>query len=223
MFNFRPQLLLLYLIVGGIGLALYNGGPNWEAAAKVLRNGVVVTWLVSLLNIVAGNRLGRLLGIRPRHLLGLLGIVFSPFLHRDIGHLIANTVPFLVLGWLILLQDTIQGSSDFYVITATILLIGGLGTWIFGRDAIHLGASGLVFGYIGFLLAGLYVGPTILTLGFALIVFWMYGNQLWGMLPSSSEKAVSWEGHLFGFVGGIVAGVRPDLLAGLLRRLGDAL
>ena len=127
MFNFRPQLLLLYLIVGGIVLALYNGDPNWEASAKVLRDGVVVTWLVSLLNIVVGNGLGRLLGIRPRHLLGLLGIVFSPFLHRDIGHLIANTVPFLVLGWLILLQDKIQGSSDFYVITASILLIGEAG------------------------------------------------------------------------------------------------
>ncbi|MGB3297780.1 MAG: rhomboid family intramembrane serine protease [Phormidesmis sp.] len=223
MFNFKPQLLLLYLIVGGIALALYNGDPNWKATAEVLRNGVVITWLISLINILLGNRLGRLLGIRPRHLLGLLGIVCSPFLHRDIKHLMANTVPFLVLGWLILLQDKIQGSSGFYTITVTILLVGGLGTWLFGRDAIHLGASGLVFGYIGFLLAGLYVGPTILTLGFALIVFWMYGNQLWGMLPQSSEKAVSWEGHLFGFAGGIVAGIRPDLLSELWERMSSAL
>jgi membrane associated rhomboid family serine protease len=207
----KSRVLVLYLILGGIGLALYRSDPSWKATAEVLRNSVMATWLISLINIVLfRNRLGRLLGIRPRQMQGLLGVAFSPFLHRDIRHLVANTVPFLVLGWLVLLQDGIDGNRDFYVITATILLVGGLGTWMFGRDAVHLGASGLVFGYIGFLLAGVYVGPTILTLGFALLVFWMYGHQLWGMLPSSRADAVSWEGHLFGFVGGIVAGVNPD-------------
>jgi len=130
-----------------------------------------------------------------------------------------NTVPFLVLGWLVLLQREIQGNSDFLAVTLTIVLIGGLGTWLLGRDAIHLGASGLVFGYIGFLLAGAYVGPTVLTLGLAIIVFWMYGSQLWGMLPRTSEDRVSWEGHLFGFAGGIVAGLEP----GLLGRVGERL
>lgn len=224
MFNNKSQVLVLYLILGGILLALYTSEPTWKATAEVLRDSVIATWLVSLLNIVLlGNGLGRLFGIRPRQLQGLLGIVFSPFLHRDFGHLVANTVPFLVLGWLVLLQDGIQGTSDFYAITMTILLVGGLGTWLFGRDAVHLGASGLVFGYIGFLLAGAYVGPTILTLGFALLVFWMYGNQLWGMLPSSREDAVSWEGHLFGFVGGIFAGINPDFLATLSDLLNELL
>ncbi len=224
MFNPKSQILVLYLILGGIVLALYTSDPSWKATAEVLRDSVILTWLVSLINILLlGNGLGRLLGIRPRQFQGLLGIVFSPFLHRDLGHLIANTVPFLVLGWLVLLQDGIGSNSDFYAITMTILLVGGLGNWIFGRDAVHLGASGLVFGYIGFLLAGAYIGPTVLTLGFALLVFWMYGNQLWGMLPSSRENAVSWEGHLFGFVGGIVAGVNPDFLATLSNQLGKLL
>lgn len=210
MFNAKLQILLLYLILGGIVLSLYASDPAWKSIAEVLRDSVILTWMVSLMNmLLLGNGLGRLLGIRPRQPLGLLGIAFSPLLHRDIGHLVANTLPFLVLGWLVLLQ----GETDFYSITVTILLIGGLGTWLFGRDAIHLGASGLIFGYIGFLLISGYIGPTLLTVGFALIVFLMYGNQLWAMLPRSSETTTSWEGHLFGFAGGIVAGTQPDFLA----------
>lgn len=212
MFDNRPQFLLLCLILGGIILSLYSASPDWYSQAAVLRDSVILTWAVSLLNLVVGNGLGRLLGIRPRQLIGLLGIVFSPLLHRSLGHLLANTIPFLVLGWLVLLQGRFQGQSDFYAVTVTILLIGGLGTWLFGREAIHLGASGLIFGYIGFLLISGYAEATLLTIGFALVVFLMYGNQLWSMLPSSNETTISWEGHLFGFAGGIVAGVRPDWL-----------
>lgn len=223
-FGFQSRSVVLCLILGGLLLALYASDPAWQSTAEVLRNGVVLTWMISLVNIVLpGHGLGKVFGIRPRHLIGLLGVVFSPLLHRDLSHLIANTVPFLVLGWLVLLQGEIQGGTDFYTITATILLIGGLGTWLFGREAIHLGASGLIFGYIGFLLAGAYVGPTLLTLGLAAVVFWIYGAQLWGMMPSSSEDRVSWEGHLFGFAGGVVAGVRPDFLAEVVMRVGDRL
>lgn len=221
MINIKPQSLLLTLLIAGVVASLFYGGNSaWQVNVEVLRDSVILTWIVSLVNIlILGNGLGRLLGIRPRRLIGLLGIVFSPLLHRDIGHLIANTLPFLVLGWLILLQGGLQGGSEngveFYTITATILLIGGFGTWLLGREAIHLGASGLIFGYIGFLLAQGYVGPTALTIGLALIVFMIYGSQLWSMLPSTNEERVSWEGHLFGFVGGIVAGVYPEFLAAL--------
>ncbi len=220
MSSFKPQTFLLYLTVGTLVLALYASDPAWKSTAQVLRDSIVATWSLSLLNFgLLNNGLGRLLGIRPRQLWGLVGIVCSPFLHRDFGHLIANTVPFMVLGWLILLQSEIQGTSDFYAITLTIAVIGGLGTWLFGREAIHVGASGLVFGYIGFLLVGAYIGPTVITLGLALIVFWIYGSQLWGMLPSSTEETVSWEGHLFGFAGGIIAGLEPGLLEKVSARL----
>lgn len=224
MINIKPQSLLLTLLIVGVVVSLFADHSTWQANVEVLRDSVILTWIVSLVNIlVLGNGLGRMLGIRPRTLIGLLGIVFSPLLHRDIGHLIANTVPFLVLGWLVLLQGSLQGgsengiasSSGFYAITVTILLIGGFGTWLLGRKAIHLGASGLIFGYIGFLLAQGYVGPTALTIGLALIVFTVYGSQLWGMLPSASEERVSWEGHLFGFIGGIVAGIYPEFLTAL--------
>ena len=214
MFNSKLQFLLLYLIVGGVIVTMYNTDASWQQSAQILRDCVILTWAVSIMNmLLLGNGLARIFGIRPRQPVGLLGIPFSPLLHRDLGHLIANTLPFLVLGWFILLQGELQGNGDFYTVTVTILLIGGLGTWLFGRNAIHLGASGLIFGYIGFLLINGYAVPTLLTVGFAIIVFLMYGSQLWSMMPSSNENTVSWEGHLFGFVGGVVAGLRPDLLA----------
>ncbi|MEL6160449.1 MAG: rhomboid family intramembrane serine protease [Cyanobacteria bacterium J06623_5] len=213
MFSSKSQVIWLYLMLGGVVLVMYNSDPNWRDKVDVLKDSVVLTWTASLMNLLLfGNGLSRLFGIRPRQPIGLLGVPFSPLLHRDFTHLLANTVPFVVLGWLILVQGELPGASDFYAITVTILLIGGLGTWVFGRNAIHLGASGLIFGYIGFLLIRGYVGPTLWTVGFALIVFLMYGNQLWSMIPSSNDATVSWEGHLFGFAGGILAGVRPDIL-----------
>ena len=223
-FDPKARFLLLYAIVGGVILALYKGDASWRESAEVLRDCVILTWIVSLVNmLLLGNGLGRLLGIRPRQPIGLLGILFSPLIHRDIAHLMANTLPFLILGWFILVQGELGGNAGFYTITITILLIGGLGTWLFGRDAIHLGASGLIFGYIGFLLINGYQVQTLLTIGFAVIVFLMYGNQLWSMLPSSNENTVSWEGHLFGFAGGIIAGTRPDLLATVAETLNKLL
>lgn len=216
MANFGSKTWVLYLILGGIAVALYTSDTNWQASAEVLRDGLILTWMVSIMNILFfSNGLSRLFGIRPRQPIGLLGIAFSPLLHRDLGHLFANTVPFLVLGWLIVLQGEIQGESDFYAITATVALIGGMGTWLFGRNAVHVGASGIIFGYIGYLLSGVYVGPTLITLVFAGGVFWLYGSQLWSMVPSSDGQRISWEGHLFGFIGGIVAGTRPDFLSAL--------
>ena len=223
MFNSNPKSIVIALLVGGLFLALFHDALALQSTALILRDSVLAAWLVSLLNILFfRNGLGHLLGMRPRQLVGLPGIVCSPFLHRDIGHLIANTVPFAVLGWLILLQDKFQGNGNFYTVTVTILLISGLGTWLFGRDAVHLGASGLVFGYIGFLLLSAYAtGPRLLTIGVAVLVFWIYGSQLWGLLPSADEKRVSWEGHLFGFVGGIVAAMEPDFLTSVAQFLVD--
>ncbi|MEM6451800.1 MAG: rhomboid family intramembrane serine protease [Cyanobacteria bacterium P01_D01_bin.105] len=221
MFDPSAKAIVIALLIGGLFLALLNDGMALQSTALMLRDSVLATWLISVINIVfLRNGLGRLLGIRPRQLTGLVGIVCSPLIHRDFGHLIANTVPFVVLGWLILLQENMQGDSRFYLVTLTILFIGGLGTWLFGRDAIHLGASGLIFGYIGFLLVNTYsTGPTLLTIGIAILVFWMYGSQLWGILPSAKEERVSWEGHLFGLIGGIVAGVEPDFLMSMQQLL----
>ncbi|MEM9976552.1 MAG: rhomboid family intramembrane serine protease [Cyanobacteria bacterium P01_D01_bin.2] len=189
---------------------------DWQTQAKVLRDCVLMAWVVGVVNFAyLGSGLNRLLGIRPRQPLGLLGIVFSPFLHRNASHLIANTLPFAILGWLVL----IQGLDNFYALSVAILLVSGLGTWIFGRSAIHLGASGLIFGYLGYLIARGYLEVTLMTLGLAFVVMLLYGDQFWTMLPDSDDTTLSWEGHMFGFLGGVLAASNPDFL----QQIGDFL
>ncbi|MEA5464324.1 rhomboid family intramembrane serine protease [Leptothoe sp. PORK10 BA2] len=182
---------------------------DWQTQAKVLRDCVLMAWVVGVVNFAyLGGGLNRLLGIRPREPLGLLGILFSPFLHRNAAHLIANTLPFAILGWLVLLQ----GLDDFYAISVAILLVSGLGTWIFGRAAIHLGASGLIFGYLGYLIARGYLEVTLMTLGLAFLVMLLYGDQFWSIMPGADDTTMSWEGHLFGFLGGVLAASNPGFL-----------
>src|SRR4030081_3251353 len=161
---------------------------------------VAAAWSVELVDRVAyGGSLERF-GIPPRDLPGLWGILLAPLLHVGWLHLIANTGPFLVLGWLVMLRKI----SDFVVVTALAILIGGLGVWLVGApNSIHVGASGLIFGYLGYLLARGYFERSLwaVLLGVAALV--LYGGVLWGVLPG--RPGISWEGHLFGFIGGVVA------------------
>lgn len=204
----KQQLVLIYMILGTVVVSMFVP-IDWQTQAKVLRDCIVMAWVVGVVNFAyLGGGLNRLLGIRPREPLGLLGILFSPILHRNAGHLIANTLPFAVLGWLVLLQ----GTDNFYAVSVVILLISGLGTWFLGRPAIHLGASGLIFGYLGYLIARGYLEVTLMTLGLAFVVMLLYGDQVWTMLPDSDNTALSWEGHLFGFLGGVLAASDPTFL-----------
>ncbi len=140
------------------------------------------------------------LGILPRQAIGLRGILFAPFLHGGFGHLAANTVPFLILGWLIMAQSI----ADFAIVSIICMLVGGFGTWIFGANGLHIGASGVVFGYLGFLLARGYFDRRLSSGAIALLVGSTYGTILLsGILPSA--RGISWEGHLFGFLAGIIA------------------
>ncbi|MEO1180381.1 MAG: rhomboid family intramembrane serine protease [Cyanobacteria bacterium J06636_28] len=109
--------------------------------------------------------------------------------------------------------------DNFYALSVAILLVSGLGTWIFGRSAIHLGASGLIFGYLGYLIARGYLEVTLMTLGLAFVVMLLYGDQFWTMLPDSDDTTLSWEGHMFGFLGGVLAASNPDFL----QQIGDFL
>lgn len=139
-------------------------------------------------------------GIAPRNLVGLRGIILAPFLHGNFQHLMANSVPFVILGWLVMLNRT----RDFFTVTFISALVGGLGVWLFGAtNSVHIGASLLIFGYLGFLLFRGYFQRDIPSIAVALVVVFLYGGVLWGVLPS--EAGVSWEGHLFGFIGGIIA------------------
>ncbi|MBD2038081.1 rhomboid family intramembrane serine protease [Phormidium sp. FACHB-592] len=164
---------------------------------------VVVMWAVEILDqfvFRAGLRQTLdIYGIYPRNVVGLRGILFAPFLHGNFAHLIGNTVPFLVLGWLIMLRET----SDFFWVSLVSAFVSGLGTWMFGSSAIHIGASGVVFGYLGYLLARGYFERSMTSIAMSLFVGTLYGSLLWGVLPT--QMGISWEGHLFGFLGGVLA------------------
>ncbi|MGD1949481.1 MAG: rhomboid family intramembrane serine protease [Leptolyngbyaceae cyanobacterium] len=204
----KQQLVLIYMILGTVILSMFVP-IDWQTQAKILRDCVVMAWVIGIVNFAyLGGGLNRLLGIRPREPLGLLGILISPFLHRNAGHLIANTLPFAILGWLVLLQDI----DNFYALSMAILLVSGLGTWVFGRSAIHLGASGLIFGYLGYLIARGYLEVTVMTIGLAFMVMLLYGGQVGSMLPNSDETTLSWEAHMFGFLGGVLAASNPIFL-----------
>lgn len=159
---------------------------------------IIVLWVVEIVNLLAGYRLCQF-GIFPRTAQGLVGIPFSPLLHAGVAHLFLNSGPLIVLGGLIL----IDGRKTFIRSTIVIALVGGLGIWLVGRPAYHVGASGLVFGYFGYLLSKAIFDRRFRSFLIALLVAGAYGGLFWGMLPTASY--VSWEGHLCGFVAGLLA------------------
>jgi membrane associated rhomboid family serine protease len=165
----------------------------------ILGSLVALMWAIEIIDHIPGMNLD-IYGIMPRSIIGLRGILFAPFLHGSFAHLIANTVPFLTLGWLVMLRRT----SDFWWVTAIAALIGGLGTWLIAPAfSIHIGASGIIFGYLGFLLSRGYFEQNFGSMLFSIAVGVLYGGLLWGVLPQ--QPGISWQGHLFGFIGGVVA------------------
>jgi membrane associated rhomboid family serine protease len=139
-------------------------------------------------------------GIVPRTERGLFGIFFAPFLHGSFSHLTANTLPFLILGWLIMLRST----EDFVVVSLVTALTSGIGVWLISPDyTVTVGASGVIFGYLGFLLGRGYFERSVTAIAISLTVTVMYGGVLFGILPT--QAGVSWQAHLFGFLGGILA------------------
>jgi membrane associated rhomboid family serine protease len=167
--------------------------------ALVLGGLVGPMWMSEAVDSVLGGALDRF-GVRPRSLEGLAGIAFAPFLHADFGHLFANTVPLLVLGFIVMLRR----KRDLAFVSAVSALVAGVGTWLIGAsNSTHLGASSIVFGYLGYLLLRGWYERTIGAIAWAVVVFSLYGGALWGVLPTN--PGISWEGHLFGFVGGVLA------------------
>lgn len=166
------------------------------------RLGVVagVLWLIFLADWILPMDLKRW-GIVPRTVDGIWGILFSPFLHADLGHLLSNFVPLMILLAMLLVTQ-----RNGWWIVLQILLLGGLLLWIFGRSAMHIGASGLIYGLIAYLMiAGFRQGRLVPAL-VALLVGFLYGGTLLsGVLPSVGEH-VSWDGHLTSAIAGGLLG-----------------
>ncbi|MBA2407916.1 MAG: rhomboid family intramembrane serine protease [Chitinophagales bacterium] len=157
---------------------------------------VCALWLIYFIEYARGKDFS-ILGILPRSLIGLTGILFTPFLHGSFSHLMSNTIPLLVLG---------SGFIYFYrniayKIFLLIWLIDGLGVWLLGREAYHIGASGLVYGMASFLIFSGILRKNRRLLALAMVIIFVYGGLIWGMLPYIPD--VSWEAHLFGFLAGI--------------------
>lgn len=160
---------------------------------------VAVMWVVFVLNLLLGNLLVRTLGIAPRRLDGLDGVVFAPLLHGGVEHLAGNSLPLLVLGFLAFLE----GARRFAVAVSASWLASGLGTWLFG-GGLTIGASGVVFGLFAYLITRGFYNRDWKQILLAGVLFLVYGSILWGVLPRLGSN-ISWQAHLFGVLGGILA------------------
>ncbi len=174
----------------------------WQEQAthiKVLLGILVVLWLVTLLDYLIPAVDFTQYGIIPRKVSGLWGILTAPFLHADWQHLLANTLPLVILGWLTMLR----GMKVFVVVVLICWIVSGLGVWALGGEYTHVGASGIIFGLFGYLLLRAYFERSLTSLLIACAVGFGYGGMVWGLLPL--EKHISWLGHIFGFAGGALA------------------
>lgn len=156
-----------------------------------------IVWGINICDWLMRSPL-RIFGIYPRSLWGLIGIFTSPFIHANFTHLFFNTIPFFVLGMFILAL----GKSLFIGVTVVLAIMQGLLVWLFGRKYLHIGASGVISGYFGFILGLAYLYPTIISLILAFVALYYFGSIIAGILPTS--ELISWEAHLFGLISGLV-------------------
>ena len=181
--------------------------PVWKVGGVTILTFVALLYLIEIIDQLTGHSLDRN-GIRPLETDGLKGILFAPLLHADWAHLLANTIPALVLGFLV----TLAGLSRFVWATAIIWIVGGLGTWLIGglgscrMPTNHIGASGLIFGWLAFLVVFGWLTRHLWQIAVSLLVLVVYGGILWGAVPVLDRcGGVSWQGHLCGALAGVLA------------------
>jgi membrane associated rhomboid family serine protease len=169
------------------------------AGVQVVLALLVAMWMLEVVDVALDHRLDQY-GIEPRDPDGLVGVVAAPFLHADFGHLIANTIPFVALGIII----GLQGVARVLAVTGIVIAVSGLGTWLVApENSIHIGASGIVFGYASYLLARGVFNRDLIEIAIGLGVAAIWGTALLGgLIP---QDGVSWQGHFFGAVGGVLA------------------
>ncbi|MEW1980907.1 rhomboid family intramembrane serine protease [Citricoccus sp. NPDC079358] len=192
--------------------------PGWIQRALPVLGLVVVMWVLEIIDLFLGGRLNQF-GVQPLDPAGLPGILFAPLLHSGFGHLLSNTLPFLVMGAMIAWL-----THKWWLITAGIWLLGGVGTWLIGGIGTnHIGASVIVYGYAAFLVTYGILSRRFTAIAAAVVVVLLYGGIVWGFLPINPR--VSWQGHLAGAAAGVVVAFADTRQArrDLRERRNDAL
>lgn len=155
-------------------------------------------YVIHIVNVILGHRL-MYLGIYPRRFTGLVGIIFSPFIHGNFNHLFFNSIPLFVLASFVLLN----GLPTFIFVSVTIMILSGIATWSLARKGYHIGASGVIMGYFGYLLMNAYHQESALSIALAVVCLYYFGGLVFHLFPT--EVKSSWEGHVFGFAAGVAA------------------
>jgi len=170
-----------------------------KSQAIVLGSALALMWIVFIATWMTGGALLSL-GVIPRNVIGLRGILFAPFLHGSLVHLLANSIPFVMLGWFVMLRD----SRHFVPVTLYGMIGSGLMAWIFGAPgSVHVGASGVIFGYLGFLMLSGWYARSVASIIISILVTVMWGGLVFGVVPG--HAGISWQAHLGGLIGGILA------------------
>ena len=171
--------------------------PLWVRSIAIMVALTALLYLIEFIDVLSDRDLDSA-GIEPREVDGLTGVVASPFLHADWEHLAANTIPGMVLGFLVLM------ARRFLITTAIVWVVSGLGVWLFAPPySVTVGASGIIFGWLTYILVRGLFNRNFTQILIGVVVFMIYGGILWGVLPADS--GVSWQGHFFGAVGGVLA------------------
>lgn len=172
---------------------------------------VFILVFIKVVEILSGVSFS-FLGVRPRTLEGLDGILTMPLIHGDFKHLINNAGPLIALGTAIFF---FYRKVAFRVISI-VWILGGISVWLLARGNVHIGASGLVFGFAAFLILSGFLRSDVRSLALALVIVFFYGGMIWGILPG--QVGVSWEGHLFGALAGVLAAVLYKDVDPLVKR-----
>lgn len=163
---------------------------------------LVVIWAVHIVNVILFGGSLASFGIRPLDFSGIWGIFFAPLLHANWEHLIGNSIPGAVFCFIV----GLSGRRAFWEVSTIVMLVAGIGTWLLGGPGtLHIGASGMIYGWLAYLIVrGIFNRSLTQTLTGIILAF-AYSGLVWGVLPTDS--GVSWQGHLFGALGGILAGM----------------
>jgi membrane associated rhomboid family serine protease len=185
---------------------------SWSGALIIMAAVAAVLWVIQIFNAADDYDLDRF-GLQPREVDGLWGLVTMPFLHGSYSHMFSNTVPLIAVGWILLLS----GLRTWATVTAIVVVGGGLLTWLVAPHGLIVGASGLIFGWLGYLLARAYFSRKLKWILTAAVVLTFFGGFLFGLFPTL-RSGVSWQAHVCGFAAGVGAGALLHPRGGATRQ-----